>query len=274
MKCPLPNYLHALFATLSLGAGLGVTEARAQADYRNLDPGRPITIEDAQPVEFRALESEFGIPRFTRERRGHSLFSFESEFKWGVWKNTQFGMGSEYVIARVPGNTAFASRDSQFHLLYNFNQEGRRLPAIALRPELSIRSGGLGSRHEHGALKLILSKTLHNNRLHFNGAYTAGPTEESGRGGELVSRYLYGAAYERTLPLKFLAIVADVYARKPIELTRTEVMFEIGMRLQLTPKWVLDAGISSGRLRPSAGADIGITFGMSRSYSFRRLYSH
>ncbi len=246
--------------------------ARAQADYRNLDPGRPIAVEDAQPVEYRALELQFGVPRFSRESRGHWLFGFEPEFKWGIAPDLHIGVSSEFVVAHIDDDTVTTFRDTQFHLHYNFNQESRAWPAFAVRPELTIRSGALGSRHEHGALKLMLSKTLHHNRLHFNGSYTVGPTEAPGRGGELVNRFFYGAAYERTLPLKFMVLLADVYARKPIDGEKTQVVFEAGTRVQLTPAWVLDAGVNTGALRPSAGPDIGFTVGFSYVFSFRGLY--
>ena len=246
--------------------------ARAQADYRNLDPGRPIAVEDAQPVEYRALELQFGVPRFSRESRGHWLFGFEPEFKWGITPDTHIGVSSEFVVAHFDDNTVATFRDTQFHLHYNFNQESRAWPAIALRPELTIRSGALGSQHEHDALKLMLSKTLHHNRVHFNGSYTVGPTEAPGRGGELVNRFFYGAAYERTLPLKFMVLLADVYARKPIDGEKTQVVIEAGTRVQLTPTWVLDAGVNTGQLRPSAGPDIGFTVGLSYVFSFRGLY--
>ena len=244
----------------------------AQGDYRNLDAGRPIAVEDAQPIEFRALEASFSVPHFTRERRGHWSYSLESEYKWGVLKDTQVGLSTETIIAHQSGNTVLTSRDLQLHLLYTFNQETRRMPAIAIRPELAIRSGGLGSQNEHGALKLLISKTIGRHRLHFNGSYTVGPAERPGRGGELVNRFFYGAAYERTLPLKFMVLVADVYARKPIDHAKTEVVFEFGTRIQLNPAWVLDAGIATGQLRPLVGPDLGFTFGLSRSFSFRALF--
>ncbi len=257
---------------MGLALAAVVAAARAQGDYRNLDPGRPIAVEDAQPIEFRAMESQYGIPRFTRERRGQWIFSLEPEFKWGIFKDTQFGFSSEYVAAHEAGHTVVTQRDEQIHLLYNFNQETRTLPAFALRPELIVRSGGLGSQHEHCALKGIVSKTFGANRVHLNGSYTVGPTARPGRGGELVNRYFYGAAYEHTLPLRFLVLLADVYARKPIDHSRTEVVFDLGTRVQLTPTWVLDAGLSSGALRPSVGPDIGFTFGLSHSFTFRWLY--
>lgn len=244
----------------------------AQADYRNLDAGRPITVEDAQPVEFRAIEFQFTVPRFTRERHGDWHYGFETEFKWGIFKDAQFGITTDTVVAREGGTTVFSSRDVQFHTLYNFNQETPRMPAIAMRPELIVGTGGLGSEHQHSALKLIVTKTIRRNRLHFNGSYTIGPTESPTRGGDLVNRFFYGAAYERTLPLKFLVLLANVYARKPIDHGPTEVVFEFGTRVQLSPTWVLDAGVSTGQLRPSVGPDIGLTFGLSRSFSFRSLF--
>ena len=256
---------------LAVAAALA-PEARAQADYRNLDPGRPVAIEDAQPIEFRAFEIQFSLPRFTRERGGDWELGFEPEFKVGFARDWQIGVSSELVVAREENNTVSTFRDTQLHLLYNFNQESRQWPGFALRPELTIRSGGLGSEHEHGALKAIVSKTLHRNRVHFNGSYTVGPTEAPGRGGELVNRFLYGAAYERTFPLHFVVLLADVYARKPIDNSPTEVVFEVGTRVQVNPQWVVDAGVSSGVLRDSVGPDFGFTFGVSYSFSFRSLF--
>jgi hypothetical protein len=260
-----------LLPALVLLAALGTGRAHAQADYRNLDPGRPLAVEDAQPIEFRAFEIQLGVPRFTRESRGRWLYALEQEVKWGAWKDTQLGVSSEFAVVRDARRTTSSFRDTQLHLLYNFNQESRRLPAIALRPELALRGGALGSRREHGALKLIASKTIHRNRVHVNGSYTVGPTESPGRGGDLVNRFLYGVAYERTFPLQFVVLLADVYARKPIDHARTQVVFDLGTRVQLTPTWVLDAGVSSG-LRPSAGPDVGFTFGLNYVFSFRSLF--
>jgi hypothetical protein len=255
----------------ALIAGAGC--AHAQADYRNLDPGRPIAVEDAQPIEYRAFETEDSIPRFSRQRRGQWLIALDSDFKWGIYKDLEFGYsGNTLLAAHNAGRTVVTTSDQQVHLLYNFNQETPRWPAVAIRPELDIRGGSLGARHEHGALKWIVTKTMGENRLHFNGSWTVGPTEMPGRGSELVSRYFYGAAYEHTLPLHFVVLLADVYARKPIDNSPTEVVLEVGTRVQMTPTWVVDAGVSTGKLRPSVGPDIGFTFGLSHSFSLRWLY--
>jgi hypothetical protein len=258
---------------LGLAMGAGTRCAHAQADYRNLDPGRPIAVEDAQPIEYRAFETQDGIPRFTRQRASQWRIAWESDFKWGIAKDLQFGYsGNNLVAAHKAGRTVVTSSDRQVSLLYNFNQEGPNWPALAIRPELSIRGGGLGSRHEHGAVKWIVTKTLGENRLHFNASWSVGPNEMAGRGSDLVSRFFYGGAYERTLPLKFMVLLADIYARKPIDNSRTEVVLEVGARLQVSPTWVVDAGVSTGKLRPSVGPHFGFTFGLSHSFSLRWLY--
>lgn len=250
--------------TFILGLALPVF---GQADYRNLDPGRPIAIEDAYPLEFRAFELQIGVPRYQREGGGHAL-SFEPEIKWGFAKDWQVGISGENTTLR-DGRTTNSFRDTQLHLFYNLNQESFAIPAIAIRPELTLPTGALGSENVHAALKAMVSKSIGMNRIHLNGSYTAGPTEAPGRGGELLNRYLYGVAYERTLPIEFLTLLADVYAVKPISGGPAEVIADLGARYQLTPLWVLDAGIFTGL---KEGPDFGFTVGLSYVFSFRGLF--
>jgi hypothetical protein len=247
---------------------LGAAEfAFGQADYRNLDAGRPIAIEDAYPIEFRAFEFEIGIPRFSREE-GHNTLSFEPELKWGFAKDWQVGISGENTTL-FNDRTMNSFRDTQIHALYNLNQESFMLPAIGFRPEMTFPTGGMGSENVHAALKGIISKSIGLNRIHVNGSYTIGPTENSGRGGELVNRYLYGAAYERTFPIEFLVLLADIYAVKPIDSASTEVIADLGARYQITPVWVLDAGLFTGIRK---GPDFGFTVGLSYIFSFRGLF--
>lgn len=171
-----------MFYFLSIFIFLASLSAPAfgQADYRNLDPGRPITIEDAQPIEFRAFEFSFGS-RYGRHQEGYEL-SFEPELKWGFAKNWQVGVSGERAVLD-DGQRTDVLAGTEFHFLYNLNQEDFDLPAIAFRPELTFGAGDLGTDHPHGALKVIVSKTFGFNRVHLNGSYTIGPTEISGRGG-------------------------------------------------------------------------------------------
>jgi hypothetical protein len=260
-------YLFAVFIFfLSSLSGL----AFGQADYRNLDPGRPIAIEDAQPLEFRAFEFQIGLPRYADLREGGDELSVEPELKFGFAKDWQVGISAENRTVRN-GESRNSFSDTQIHLFYNLNQETEAIPAIALRPELAIGTGAFGSDHPHAGLKAILSKTIGMNRIHLNGSYTVGPTEEEGRGGELVNRSLYGIAYERTFPIIFAVLLADLYAVRPIDGGPTEVIADLGGRLQLTPTWVLDAGLFRA-LRKEGEARYGFTVGLSTVFAFRRLF--
>jgi hypothetical protein len=116
---------------MCFGLSVCASEGRAQADYRNLDTGRPIAVEDAQPIEFHAFEAQFGIPRFSHEGRGRWSFGFEPELKWGILKDTQIDYSSEAVVSHDSQNTVFVGRDQQLHLLYNLNHEGRTLCVMA-----------------------------------------------------------------------------------------------------------------------------------------------
>ena len=247
----------------------GALPVWGQSDYRNLDPGRPIMIEDAQPIEFRAFELQLGIPRYSRHRINGSELSFEPELSWGFAKDWQGGIGGEMAMVR-DGGTTRSFRDVQLHLLYNFNQEDELLPAMAVRPELTFGAGALGSEGTHAALKGIVSKTIGLNRVHLNGSYTFGGKELPERGSDRLNRYLFGIAYERTLPFEFLVLLADLYAAEPIDGHRREIIYDIGTRIQVAPTWVLDAGLFQA-LRAER-LDFGLTLGVSYVFSFRRLF--
>lgn len=256
-----------LFSLLILIAA--ALPAWGQSDYRNLDPGRPIMIEDAQPIEFRALELQLGIPRYSRHRDKGWELSFEPELEWGFARDWQAGLAGEEAVVR-DGESTTSFRDVQLHLLYNFNQEDERLPAMAIRPELTFGAGALGSEQTHVAVKGIVSKTIGLNRVHLNGSYTFGEKEPPGKGSDRLNRYLFGIAYERTLPLEFLVLLADLYAVGPIDGHRREIIYDIGTRIQVAPTWVIDAGLFQA-LRAER-LDFGLTLGVSYVFSFRRLF--
>src|SRR5919206_134066 len=77
--------------------------ASAQIDYRNLDDERPVTTEDAYPIERYAFE--FLAPyRFERERGGERRHVWPLELEYGVWDNTEIGVaGSVAGVDPGPG---------------------------------------------------------------------------------------------------------------------------------------------------------------------------
>ncbi|HVJ63479.1 MAG TPA: NAD(P)/FAD-dependent oxidoreductase, partial [Tahibacter sp.] len=65
---PAPRAGRGLVIASLAAASLAARPAAAQTDYYNTDAGRPITIEDAYPVERRAVEIQLAPLRLERAR--------------------------------------------------------------------------------------------------------------------------------------------------------------------------------------------------------------
>jgi len=79
----------ALLATSAASAG----RLAAQTDYYNTDAGRPLTIEDAYPVERRAVELQAAPLRVERALGGVYRWGIEPEVAIGILPRTQFEVG-------------------------------------------------------------------------------------------------------------------------------------------------------------------------------------
>ena len=100
--------------TVAAAAGLwtcfSVSPASAQIDYRNLDDDRPVTTEDAYPVEHHAFEL-LAPYRFEREQGGVRSHLFPLEVEYGVMDNTQIG-----IKAPIAGFDAGPTADTDWGL--------------------------------------------------------------------------------------------------------------------------------------------------------------
>lgn len=118
-----------------VGLGIAVgrpSSALAQIDYRNLDDDRPALMEDAYPVERYAFE--FLTPwRFSRDWSGTSTHAFVPELAYGLIPNAHLGLKLPIAGASEPGGRAWGISGLRVFALYNFNTEGRFLPALSLR---------------------------------------------------------------------------------------------------------------------------------------------
>src|SRR5688500_19135766 len=74
-------------------------QALAQTDYYNIDAGRPVTIEDAYPVERFAFELQAAPLRLARQRGGVYQWSDEPEIAYGILRRTQLEIG--FPLAHV-----------------------------------------------------------------------------------------------------------------------------------------------------------------------------
>lgn len=238
----------------------------AQVDFRNTDRGRPILIEDAYPIEFLAFEAQGGI-KYERGMDKGGL-DFIPEFRFGAYKNLQVGVETGYASLSDEGTRSGVS-DTIFHALYNINQEGLKIPALAIRLDGGIPTGGLGTDHLHAGATAIATKTFRSLRLHSNLSYTIGLSAQKGEGRE-ISRYSYGLGLDYTWPLKFIMMMGDIVVRRPIDNEKTEILLELGTRMQIDPKWVFDIGIGTGALMEE-GSDFVATAGLTYIFGIRKI---
>lgn len=240
---------------ISLWCGLltvPVTVA-AQHDYRNLDRGRPLSTEDAYPVEAGALEVM--VPWSFERESGASGIMFEPELMWGVLRNAMIGVGAPILVGDEGGLAGLRP-----FVFYNFNTEGR-LPAVAVRLDVTTPVGALGGERPIGMLTLILTRSLGATRFHVNGGVSIGSANgplEDHPPHEAVS-----VGVDHTLWRRSVVIMADV--ERKASGRDAWWLVGAGLRLQATPTMVFDVGVQ--RRISQIGPDLVLTAGVTRAFS-------
>lgn len=231
--------------------------AAAQHDYRNLDHGRPISTEDAYPVERGALEVMF--PWSHEREAGESGLMFEPEFMWGSFRNAMVGLGAPILLG--DGGGLAGLRPFAF---YNFNTETSSLPAVGLRLDVTVPVGALGGDGVLTSATALFTRSFGTTRLHLNTGATVGeavdaPLEDA------PSRWNASLAVDHTLWRWSMVVMADVQFAKPLMGSRKEWLGGAGIRMQVTPTVVFDIG--AARRLAQDGPDLVVTAGLTRSFA-------
>lgn len=227
---------------------------RAQHDYRNLDHGRPITTEDAYPVERHALEVMF--PWSLEREGGESALMFEPEVMWGALLNGMVGLGAPTVVG--DGGGLAGLRPFAF---YNFNTEGR-LPAFAVRIDGSVPVGSLGGDDPSVSLTGIATLSAGTTRLHLNGGVRV-TDGEGGPAEDAPADWKLSVGVDHTLWRRSMVVMADVMRAEVGG--AAEWVAGAGLRMQATPTMVFDIG--AHRRLSSNGPDLVVTAGLTRSFA-------
>jgi hypothetical protein len=247
--------------TVAVVTVVAAAPVSAQTDYYNTDAGRPITVEDAYPIERRAVELQLAPLRLERARGGVYTWALEPEVAVGFLPRTQFevGLPLAYVDAGPLGR-ATGLAGVELSVLHNLNVE-TTIPALAVVGDVLLPVGGLGPAQALASVKGIATKTFRWARFHANAAYTLGDEPEPEEIGLAeASRWMAGVAVDRTFPLRSALLTAEVVARQPL-LADEDVEWgtAAGTRYQFSPRWALDAGVGyrfTGQERPWS-----VTFG-------------
>ena len=267
---------------LALGTAIPSGSA-AQTDYYNTDRNRPIRIEDAYPTERYAFDAHLAPLRLERSAGGVYTWGVDPEIAYGVLPRTQLEVGLPLVYSDAGTSRQFGVSGLDVSLLHNLNVETGRVPAIGIRASVLAPVGSLAPDRAYPSLQGMLTRTYRWARFHVNGEYTFGKSPESGEGGAStlttaaiesggseLSRWLAGAAIDRTFPLRSLLLTGEVYARQPIEVEQdVEWNAGAGLRYQASPNVALDGGI--GKRLTGSDRSWFVTFGVARVFGLRSL---
>lgn len=249
--------------------------AAAQTDYYNTDRGRPIQVEDAYVAERYGLELKLAPVRLERIAAGAYSWEVEPELAYGILPRTQVELGLPLVYRDVAGGTQRGLAGIELSAMHNLNAETEGWPALAIRGDLLLPVGNLAPSRTWPSLTGVATRTQRWGRVHVNAQVTAGAslTDETAAeaGGAELSRWMVGAAYDRTFALQSALVGAEVYAQRPLVTGEpVEYVAGVGGRQQLTPTILIDAGVG----RRLNGAERGwyVTFGSSYAFGLASLF--
>lgn len=231
-------------------------------DHDNLDPNRPIGMEDAYAIPKGEIGMEGGV-RFNDRREGRTRVTFQPQIIYGAFDNTQIEIQGDLLTE--PNTIVGAAKSGDLHLgvLYNFNTETVQLPAFAVRVEADLPTG-VNSNGVDTQLTGILTRSFGRLRAHLNVGYTfLGLPQGPERPGAY--RAVAAVSYPLGYPTSFRdTLIASVYTRQSdLRGQRNNTGVEIGLRHQLTSRIVLDGGLGTEFYGPSDRAALLGTVGLS-----------
>jgi hypothetical protein len=222
----------------------------AQTDFYNTSVGRPLRVEDAIPVEYRAIELDIAPLRVDLFRGSTRQWSLHPETTIGILPRTQLQIGVPLTYVDSPVGSRRGLSGIEISVFHALNAE-TSIPALAVAANVLLPAGGLGGDATFGTFKAILTRTLPSMRAHANVEFTAGPgsvasaqSRSAARGVRDVSRWMAGLAIDKAFPFRSLLITAESFAEQPLDSgERVAWNAGTGIRYQLAPRWAMDAGV-------------------------------
>ena len=234
-----------------------LTSPAMALDHDNLDPNRPIAIEDAYVIPKGEIGLEGGMT-FNDRKQGKSRFGFQPQIIYGAFDNTQIEIMSGLVTEPNTVQGDDKSGDLSIGALYNFNTETLQVPAFAARVEVGLPTG-VNSRGVDTGLTGVMTRSFGRWRTHVNLGYTFfGSPQQNERPGTY--RMVAAVSYPFSYPMSFRdTIIANFFTRQSdTKGQRNPTGIGIGLRHQVSSRIVFDAGMGTEFYGP---ADRSVFFG-------------
>jgi hypothetical protein len=256
----------ALAACAAFGAIVGLAvaaPAAAQTDFYGLDKGRPLRVEDAYTAKRHAFELQFAPLTLAQDRTGALHYQPSLELKHGLLPGLELSAGWGLETLRRDGESSSGAAPVDLSALLNLWVEGATLPAAGLRA-----TGHLATRDRHHSsleLRGIVTRTLGGPvRAHLNGAVVMS--------GEAPDAWWGGLALDWVLPFRHTLLLAEGWVATPSDDDADRTLHTAaGVRYQVSPVLVLDAGVGRGWSGGDAAQDWSLTLGLSREFGLRAL---
>jgi hypothetical protein len=169
-------------------------------DHDNLDPNRPIAIEDAYVIPKGEIGVEGGVT-FNDRKEGKGRFGFQPQIIYGAFYNMQLEIMTGLVTEPSTVSGDDKSGDLSVGVLYNFNMETIDLPAFAVRAEFGFPTG-FNSKGVDTELTGVMTRSFGRWRTHVNVGYTfLGSPQGQERGGTY--RIVAAVSYPLGYPTSF-----------------------------------------------------------------------
>ena len=231
-------------------------------DHDNLDPNRPIAIEDAYVIPKGEIGLEGGMT-FNDRRQGKGRFGFQPQLIYGAFDNTQIEIMSGLVTDPHTVQGADKSGDLNIGVLYNFNTETLQVPAFAARVEVGLPSG-VNSKGVDTELTGVMSRSFGRWRTHVNVGYTfLGSPQQHERPGTY--RLVAAISYPLGYPMNFRdTIIVNVFTRQSdLKGQNNPSGVGAGLRHQVSSRVVVDAGLGTEFYGPPDRSSFFSTVGVS-----------
>jgi hypothetical protein len=239
-------------------------------DHNNLDAGRPLDFDDADPVAFREQDLEIGF-HLGAPRAKPLGFGAGAEYLYGFSLNSQLMVGLDPRAGGRAGSGETGADPGNLTLgaLHQFHREHGRTPAFALRADVALPTGR-GSRGADFRLRGIWTKSVRQyDRVHLNLDLQAATDPRRGSwpvNPGMILGYSHPLGYPRRFDRTFLAQLGVQAGPRvgagPI------VTVGVGVRQQVTVRSVLDIGLESdaGTFNGAPGDRVRLIAGYSTAF--------